>query len=181
MQNGVIQGGLPLILEALDFSACKHKDQRRKDVGASPYINHPIALAKILCIEGRIEDSTTICAALLHDTLEDTETTPGELTERFGPVICSIVQEVTDNKTLSQPERKKLQIEHAKFISPKAQLVKLADKIANLRDLADASPVGWDVERRREYFDWANSVINQLRGRHEGLERLFDAAYAKKP
>jgi len=147
MQNGVIQSGLPLILEALDFSAYKHKDQRRKDVGASPYINHSIALAKILCIEGRIEDSTTVCAALLHDTLEDTETTPGELIERFGPVICSIVQEVTDDKSLSQPERKKLQIEHAKSISPKAQLVKLADKIANLRDLADASPVGWDVER----------------------------------
>lgn len=181
MENGVPQSGLPLIFEALDFAAHKHKDQRRKDADASPYINHSIAVAKILSVKGRIEEVTTLCAAILHDTLEDTETTAEELAARFGTVICSIVQEVTDDQQLPKIERKRLQVQQAKLISPRAQLVELADKIANLRDMADAPPAQWNLERRREYFDWAKSVIDEIRGRHKGLERLFDATYARKP
>ncbi|MCC7410822.1 MAG: phosphohydrolase, partial [Gammaproteobacteria bacterium] len=62
-----------------------------------------------------------------------------------------------------------------------ARLVKLADKICNLRDMTDAPPSDWDLGRRREYFDWARAVIDRVRGTHAGLERLFDAAFARRP
>ena len=101
---------LKLLLQALAFSAHKHKDQRRKDVDSSPYINHPISLASILCNEGHVTDIDVICGALLHDTVEDTDTTAAELEDRFGPIIRDIVMDVTDDKTLDKPDRKRLQI-----------------------------------------------------------------------
>ncbi len=173
--------GLPLLLKALAFAAHKHRDQRRKDAEASPYINHPIALADVLVNEGGIVDPEILCAALLHDTVEDTATTPEELVDAFGPRIARIVAEVTDDKSLSKAERKRLQVEHAATISAEAKLVKLADKICNLRDVAQRPPSGWDLARRREYFDWAKSVVDRLRGAHVRLEAAFDAAYAKRP
>src|SRR5262249_55855510 len=105
--------GLPLIVRALEFAANKHRDQRRKDAQASPYINHPIALANVLVHEGQVSDPTVLSAALLHDTVEDTQTTAAELREVFGEKIASIVLEVTDDKNLLKAERKRLQIEHA--------------------------------------------------------------------
>lgn len=172
---------LKLLLKALAFAADKHKDQRRKDVAASPYINHPIALASILCNEGHVTDIDIICAALLHDTLEDTDTGPQELTTEFGAQIAAIVMAVSDDKTLPKAERKRLQIEHAAQASDQAKRVKLADKIANLRDMVDHPPAGWSVERRREYFDWAKAVIDRVRGVDPALEQLFDMAYAQRP
>ncbi len=172
---------LGLLLKALAFAAHKHRDQRRKDAQASPYINHPIALADVLVNEGGIEDAAVLCAALLHDTVEDTATTPAELREAFGERIARIVAEVTDDKALPKAERKRLQVEHAASISREAKLVKLADKICNLRDVATRPPSGWDLARRREYFDWAKSVVDRLRGAHAGLEAAFDAAYARRP
>ena len=118
-----------LIMHALSFAAHKHRDQRRKDVDASPYINHPISLADILTNEGGISDVDVICAALLHDTIEDTDTTTEELEAAFGTVITLIVVEVSDDTSLPRLERKRLQIEHAAHASDKAKLVKLADKI----------------------------------------------------
>jgi len=144
---------LKLLLQALAFSAHKHKDQRRKDVDSSPYINHPISLASILCNEGHVTDIDVICGALLHDTVEDTDTTAAELEDRFGPIIRDIVMDVTDDKTLDKPDRKRLQIEHAAHISEQAKLVKLADKISNLRDVAENPPPAWSLERRQGYFD----------------------------
>lgn len=172
---------LKLLLKALTFAAYKHKDQRRKDVEASPYINHPISLSNILVNEGHITDVEVICGALLHDTVEDTQTTAEELEAEFGKTIRDIVMEVTDDKTLPKAERKTKQIEHAAHASDQAKLVKLADKISNLRDVADNPPPEWLVERRQEYFDWAKAVIDQLRGVHLGLEDVFDAAYTKRP
>lgn len=172
---------LKQLLKALSFAAHKHKDQRRKDVEASPYINHPISLANILCNEGHITDINVICGALLHDTVEDTDTTPEELAAEFGDTICDIVMDVTDNKLLTKQERKQQQIEHAAHASAQAKLVKLADKISNLRDVADSSPPSWSLERRQEYFDWAKKVIDQVRGVHPGLEQIFDEAYTKRP
>jgi guanosine-3',5'-bis(diphosphate) 3'-pyrophosphohydrolase len=172
---------LKLIMQALSFAAHKHRDQRRKDVDASPYINHPISLANILTNEGGISDVEVICAALLHDTIEDTDTTAEELGQVFGLVIQSIVVEVSDDTTLPRVDRKRLQIEHAAHASDKAKLVKLADKISNLRDVAVNPPENWSLERRQEYFDWAKQVIDQLRGVHPRLETLFDQAYAAKP
>ena len=171
---------LPVILDALAFAAHKHRDQRRKDASASPYIHHPIALAKLLADTG-VTDPAVLCAALLHDTLEDTQTMHEELHDRFGEEVASIVAEVTDDKTLPKGERKRLQVEHAAGISAKAKLVKIADKVANLRDIAESPPADWSTERKREYFDWAKAVVDQVRGTLPELEAAFDAAYAARP
>src|SRR5688572_5276428 len=176
-----MKSGLALLLKALAFAAHKHRDQRRKDAEASPYINHPIALADVLVNEGGVSDVEVLCAALLHDTVEDTDTTPQELEREFGPRIARIVAEVTDDQALPKAERKRLQVEHAPALSPEAKLVKLADKICNLRDVVHRPPAKWDSQRRREYFDWAKRVVDGVRGAHQGLETAFDAAYAKKP
>jgi len=176
-----IDAGLPLILKALEFAALKHRDQRRKDALASPYINHPIALANVLTREGGVSDPVVLAAALLHDTVEDTQTTPAELRETFGDRIAGIVEEVTDDKNLPKTERKRLQVERAAHISREAKLVKLADKICNVRDVANHPPAKWDLTRRREYFEWAKAVVDRMRGMHPELERKFDEAYALKP
>jgi guanosine-3',5'-bis(diphosphate) 3'-pyrophosphohydrolase len=172
---------LRCILRALAFAAHKHRDQRRKDTAASPYINHPIALASVLCNEAQVTDVAVICGALLHDTLEDTDTTPAELESTFGAAIRDIVLEVSDDKTLTKSQRKQLQIDHAPDLSDEAKLVKLADKICNLRDVADHPPANWDLARRREYFDWAKRVVDRLRGVHPRLEAIFDEAYGRRP
>ena|SRR5687768_14299272 len=172
---------LDAIFDALQFAAHKHRDQRRKDPEASPYINHPIALANILWASGGIHDLDVICAALLHDTVEDTETTEAELVARFGKKVASIVMEVTDDKRLVKTERKQLQIDHAPHLSREAKLVKLADKIANVRDVASSPPANWPLERRREYFDWAKRVVDGLRGVNAKLEALFDEAHRLRP
>lgn len=169
------------LIKAADFAALKHRMQRRKDAEASPYINHPLALARVLKLEAGVADTDVLIAAILHDTVEDTQTTVEELGREFGPAIASIVAEVTDDKRLPKPERKRLQVENAAHSSPQARLVKLADKICNLRDVRDAPPAQWPLERRRGYFEWARSVIDGIRGTHPVLERLFDEAYAAKP
>ena len=164
---------LSLLFKALAFSAEKHTKQRRKDIEESPYINHPIALANILA-QRWVIDENVLCAAILHDTLEDTETTADELREHFGEKITSIVLEVTDDKNLEKSVRKQKQVEHAASISHEAKLVKLSDKIANITDIINTPPVDWSNDRKRDYFDWAKAVVDNLRGSHQGLEKDFD-------
>jgi guanosine-3',5'-bis(diphosphate) 3'-pyrophosphohydrolase len=176
-----MKGELALLLKALAFAARKHRDQRRKDAQASPYINHPIALADVLVNEAGVTDVEVLCAALLHDTIEDTETTPEELEREFGREIASIVLELTDNRMLKKGTRKRMQIAHAASASREAKLVKLADKICNLRDVNASPPAHWDLGRRREYFDWAKSVVDRLRGANPRLDAAFDRAYAQRP
>ena len=168
-------------VRVLAFASRKHSQQRRKDADASPYINHPIALVSILAVEAGINDCDTLCAALLHDTIEDTDTSVEELVETFGGPVASLVQEVTDDKRLPKAERKLLQVEHAAHLSPKARSVKLADKIANLRDVADSPPVNWPLARRQEYFDWAKQVVDQIPDPPAGLLSLFTAIYGRRP
>jgi guanosine-3',5'-bis(diphosphate) 3'-pyrophosphohydrolase len=168
------------VLRAAAFAAEKHRKQRRKDVEASPYINHPIQLAYIL-VQADIEDPIVLAAALLHDTVEDTQTTLDELEIVFGYEIARIVAECTDDKQLDKLERKQAQVDHAAKLSPRAKLVKLADKIANVSDIDGAPPAGWSVERKREYFDWAKRVVDRMRGANAALEARFDAEYAKRP
>ena len=165
---------LSLVFKAFKFAAHKHRDQRRKDEPASPYINHLIVVAEILWEVGKIRDIHTLVAGILHDTIEDTATFPEDLEEEFGKEICSIVKEVTDDKKLPKEVRKQLQIRHAGGKSFEARQVKLADKISNIRDLIESPPVHWSLTRRLEYVDWAERVINELRGTNEGLERHFD-------
>jgi len=170
-----------LLIDALAFAALKHRDQRRKDPEASPYINHPIALARVLSVEAGLNDGKLLAAAVLHDTLEDTQTTFEELRERFGKTVASVVREVSDDRTLTQAERKRLQVEHAPHLTHRARLVKFADKICNLRDIAANPPRDWTLQRRREYFDWAKAVIDRIRGTDRKLEKLFDEAFAGRP
>ena len=176
-----MKGELALLLKALAFAAHKHREQRRKDAEASPYINHPIALANVLVNEGGVSDIEVLCAALLHDTVEDTATTHLELVDAFGSRIARIVAEVTDDQALPKVERKHLQVEHAPRLSREAKLVKLADKLCNLRDVAERPPARWDLARRREYFEWARQVVDGLRGVHPRLEAAFDKAYGGRP
>jgi GTP diphosphokinase / guanosine-3',5'-bis(diphosphate) 3'-diphosphatase len=170
-----------LVLRALAFAAHKHRDQRRKGAEASPYINHPISVANVLVNEAGVDDLVVVCAALLHDTLEDTLTSAAELEGQFGAQITRIVQEVSDDKALSKEARKRMQVEHAPHLSTRAKLVKLADKTCNLRDMAVQPPANWSLERKRAYYDWARDVVAGLRGVSPTLERAFDDAYALRP
>ena len=170
---------LAIFVKAVDFAARKHRFQRRKDEQASPYINHPIAVANVLANKAGITDPVTLCAAVLHDTIEDTETTTGELEETFGAQITQIVVEVTDDKSLPKEVRKQLQIEHAPQLSGQAKTIKLADKICNLSDTLEQPPVGWSLSRSREYFEWAKNVIDGIRGTNPALEAIFDQIYAR--
>ena len=172
---------LPKIIAAIRFAADKHRDQRRKDKSATPYINHPIEVAELLVNEGHIDDESVIIAAILHDTVEDTETSLVEISNLFGPEIASIVGEVTDDKLLSKEDRKRKQVESASVASDAAKLVKLCDKICNIRDMQNHPPADWSIERRFEYFQWAKSVVDELRGINKSLEDLFDMYYQQGP
>ncbi|XP_012276770.1 guanosine-3',5'-bis(diphosphate) 3'-pyrophosphohydrolase MESH1 [Orussus abietinus] len=169
---------LALILKCADFAAKKHSKQRRKDVEQTPYINHPIGVANILIEEGGINNPIVLASALLHDTVEDTETTFEEIEINFGSAVAKIVKEVTDDKTLEKEERKRLQIQNSPKKSHEAKLVTLADKVYNLRDLQRATPVGWTYTRVREYFKWAEAVINGCRGTNAKLETAIDVIFA---
>lgn len=170
------------LIAAADFAAHKHRHQRRKgeeDTGDIPYVNHPIRVAKILSNEGGVEDVAILMAALLHDTVEDTETSPEELVSHFGEEVKSLVLEVTDDKSQPKAVRKQHQIDHAPHLTDKAKQLKIADKIANLRDLLETPP-NWTLERKQTYFDWAHKVVAGARGINPKLEAAFDAAYGRK-
>jgi len=164
---------ISLIFKALSFSADKHQHQRRKNEDATPYINHLITVGHILTDIGDVHDIPTLIAGILHDTLEDTDTAPVELEREFGAQVRSIVEEVTDDKSLPKQVRKQLQIEHASGASFEARCVKLADKIANLQDLADSPPATWSLQRKIEYVDWSEAVVHELRGTNAKLEAHF--------
>ncbi|WP_300341648.1 HD domain-containing protein [Accumulibacter sp.] len=168
-----------VFVKAVAFAADKHRTQRRKDADASPYINHPIALANVLANEGGVTDVLVLSAAVLHDTIEDTNTTAEELTAIFGAKITATVLDVTDDKSLDKHVRKQRQIEHAPHISKEAKLVKLADKICNLRDILASPPADWSPERKQGYFDWAAKVVAGVRGVHPELEAVFDGLLAR--
>jgi GTP diphosphokinase / guanosine-3',5'-bis(diphosphate) 3'-diphosphatase len=161
------------LLQAISFSAKKHRFQKRKGIDGEPYINHPIEVANILANVGKVTDFNILTAAVLHDTVEDTETTAEELTNLFGEKVCGIVLEVTDDKSLPKHERKLLQIEHSPHLSIEAKQVKLADKISNVSDVLN-NPPDWTEERKREYVVWAKKVVAGLRGVNAELDELFD-------
>ena len=163
------------LLGAARFAADRHRDQRRKDIKSSPYINHVLSVAEVLTRHG-IEDISTLQAALLHDTIEDTETHPDELDHLFGAEVLSVVLEVTDDKSLHKDERKRLQIEKSPHLSDRAKLVKLGDMISNVTDVGANPPADWSLERRIEYLDWTEQVVHGCRGVHEWLEGQYDMA-----
>jgi guanosine-3',5'-bis(diphosphate) 3'-pyrophosphohydrolase len=132
----------------------------------------------VLAIEGGVTDVTTLMAAVLHDTIEDTDTTLGELAAHFGAEVAAVVAEVTDDRRLPREMRKQLQIERAARASTRARLVKLGDKICNVRDVTESPPADWSLERRRAYLDWTEEVVAGCRGCSPRLEALYDRVAA---
>ena len=124
-------------------------------------------------------DTNLIIAALLHDTVEDAGVMKDELVERFGGDVADLVMEVTDDKSLPKAERKRLQIVHASQISGRAQVIKLADKISNLRGIIASPPADWSGERKREYFEWAKQVVNGLSAPNPMLKAEFERLYGQ--
>ena len=163
-----------LLLKAIKFAAEKHRYQKRKDKGKTPYINHPINVANMLAVEGEEKDINLLIAALLHDTLEDTKTKPEEIEKEFGPEVLSIIKEVTDNKKYPSPVRKKLQVKNAHKISESAKKIKIADKICNIRDIITIPPQYWTRRRKIEYVEWTEQLVNEVRGVNRNLENLYD-------
>ncbi len=163
-----------VLLKALKFSAEKHRHQRRKDREASPYINHPIEVAELLLRVGQVQDPDIVTAAILHDTIEDTDTKPEEIEQLFGGKVLSLVEEVTDDKSLPKEVRKERQIETAPHKSEGAKQIKIADKISNLRDIVYSPPAKWSDERKLDYVNWSERVVAGLRGVNPALEKLYD-------
>lgn len=168
--------GAARLLRAATLAAEKHRDQRRKDADSSPYINHPLAVACVLACEAGIVDEDLLVAALLHDTVEDTNTTFDEIEQLFGTAVRQLVAEVTDDKSLAKGERKALQIEHARHASPRAKQLKIADKISNIRDITHRPPKSWAAPRKSEYLEWAEQVVSGCRGINPALDEAFDTA-----
>jgi guanosine-3',5'-bis(diphosphate) 3'-pyrophosphohydrolase len=164
------------LFSSIAFAADKHRRQRRKDADATPYINHPIAVATVLAVEGDVADEAALLCAILHDTVEDTDTSFSELAQRFGQEVADLVRELTDDKSLKKSEQKRIQIEHATQRSSRARLIKIADKICNVRDITVSPPTDWPLERRREYLAWSEKVVDGCRGVNPQLDQAFDQA-----
>ena len=168
---------IAILSKTINFAADKHKDQRRKDATKAPYINHPIAVMNFIANIGQVTDLSILQAAVLHDTVEDTNTTLDEIESLFGAAVANIVKEVTDDKKLPKAERKRLQVANASKKSYGAKIVKLADKLSNLRDLLSSKPESWTVERIHGYFTWAHYVTDEMRGTNEFLEAELEKVF----
>lgn len=168
------------ILRAAHFAASVHATHKRKGAQAEPYVNHVLEVARILAENGAPEEA--ILAGLLHDTVEDSDNDPEPITHarlvaEFGETVARIVAEATDDKSLPKETRKALQVKHAPQTSDAAKMLKLADKISNLRAITASPPANWDHARRVEYVGWAGRVAAGLKGANPALDALFDATY----
>lgn len=166
------------ILGAALFAAEKHAGQRRKGRAAEPYINHLIEVAGLIAGSSAELDVGLVMAGLLHDTIEDTGVTAAELEKRFGSDVTELVLEATDDKSLPKEVRKALQVTNAPTRSPRAQTLKLADKISNMRALLTSPPAEWSAERKRQYFEWAKQVVDGFTAPNAALKAEFDQTYA---
>src|SRR4051812_40679587 len=162
------------LLRACSFAALKHRDQRRKGNHQAPYINHPIEVATLIATVGGVNDVGVLQAAILHDTIEDTDATPEEITREFGADVCALVLEMTDDMSMPSVQRKQHQLQRAPSLTRRAKLIKIADKIANVGDIARHPPSDWTRERRERYFTWTEQVVDVCRGTNEALERCYD-------
>src|ERR1019366_2859811 len=169
--------GVQAVLKAAHFAAQKHAGQRRKGTAAEPYINHLLEVAELGSSAPADPDIDLVIAALLHDTVEDAGVPKEVLVEAFGSDVADLVMEVTDEKSLPKAERKRLQIVQASQISVRAQAIKLADKISNLRGILASPPADWSGERKREYFEWAKQVVDCLSAPNQMLKAEFERLY----
>src|SRR6516225_9145145 len=174
--EGNQMAGLVAVLRAADATAHWHVNQRRKGAAQEPYVTHLIEVAMLVAEATAGADPNLIVAALLHDTIEDQGVTREEIAAQFNDDVAGLVCEVTDDKQLPKAERKRLQIKHAPKLTPRAKILKLADKISNLRSLATSPPADWPMQRRSDYVIWTTEVVQGLRGTSGLLEQEFDRA-----
>lgn len=167
-----------VLFRAAHFAAEKHRNQRRKDEDALPYINHPLAVASVLAAEAGVVEEALLVAALLHDTIEDTETSLQELEKEFGKDIARLVEEVTEDKSIPKEERKRRQVERVSQSSKMAKQLMLADKICNIRDITINSPIDWSLEKKADYLEWTIKVVRGCRGVNPRLDNLYDVTLA---
>ena len=152
--------------EALAFATKKHDGQMRKD-GVTPYIVHPIGVADLVA-EYSQDDTyldTMIVAALLHDTLEDTDTSYDELWEKFGDSVADIVDELTSDKEeckrIGKGKYLKIKMQN---MSEEALTIKIADRLYNMRDVACMKP-----EKIQQFIDQNEEIISWLRHNRANL------------
>lgn len=165
------------LIRAIDFVARKHSLQRRKGSLREPYVNHVIEVSCLLAEACRGDDLTLIIGGVLHDTVEDTGTSVEELRNLFGDEVAELVEEVTDDRSLSRSTRRELQVRNARRKSERARMIKIADKTSNLRSLLFSPPQGWDRARKTEYAEWARTVVQECRGVSPELEGQFASTY----
>jgi guanosine-3',5'-bis(diphosphate) 3'-pyrophosphohydrolase len=166
--------GLRLVSEAADLAARRHTGQQRKGRGNEPYVNHLAEVANLLSIATEGKDAELVAAGWLHDTIEDTETTHQELAKTFGERVAALVVEVTDDMTLPKDERRRRQIIDAPRKSPGAKLIKIADKISNIRARIVPQPNQDERDDLIDYLAWAEKVVAGCRGSNAVLDRMFD-------
>lgn len=164
------------ICSGINFAAEKHRLQTRKNKEKTPYISHPIGVAYNLMQVGEVRDSSIIIGALLHDTIEDTQTTFEEIEAKFGAPVANLVKEVTDDKSLAQEARKRLQVINAAHKSPGAAQIKLADNLCNLNDLFKNPPADWSQARIDRYYEWSRSVVDRLPKANGNLHKAVESA-----
>jgi len=168
--------GLRLVSEAAELAARRHSGQQRKGHEDEPYINHLAEVASLLA--AATDDAELVAAGWLHDTIEDTDTSRDELAERFGARVADMVEEVTDDMTLAKSERRRRQVIDAPKKSPGAKLIKIADKISNIRARIFFEPDIAQQEELTDYLAWAEQVVAGCRGVNARLDALFDEAVA---
>jgi (p)ppGpp synthase/HD superfamily hydrolase len=163
------------VLKAAEAASNWHSGQKRKGEAGEPYINHLIEVARLVAEATNGQDPHLVAAAFLHDAVEDQDVTLSQVASMFGDDVAALVGEVTDDRSLPKAERKRLQVEHAPHMSARAKILKLADKISNVRTVGVNPPSDWPLERRREYVGWARLVVAGLGEASPRLQELFEA------
>lgn len=163
--------------KAIVFAAQCHSGQYRKD-GKTPYINHPLEVMNLVVTHVENPGTEMLIAAVLHDVVEDTNVTGSEIKHMFGAHVARLVAELTDDKTLTKEERKRVQLSEVHDLSDEGKLLRLCDKICNVYDILYAPPGDWDMKRRMDYLIWAKAVVDKIRGTHKVLEVRFDELFA---
>jgi len=166
--------GLRLVSEAADLAARRHSGMQQKGRGNEPYINHLAEVANLLSIATEGADAELVAAGWLHDAIEDTETTHRELAEKFGERVAALVVEVTDDVALPKDERRRRQVLEAPRKSAGAKLIKMADKISNIRARILPRPNQAERDDLIDYVAWAEQVVGGCRGVNAVLDRTFD-------
>lgn len=165
---------------AASYAAKCHRNQTRKNKQRDPYINHPLSVASFLCNAG-IEDEEILCAAVLHDVVEDTDGSLQHIEDTFGEGVALMVSQVTDDKSLKKSDIKRAQLLKVKdpSFTMGAAVIKLADKYDNLSNLKEDPPTTWSPETIKGYTYWSFAVVNSLKGVSTVIDELFKPLFEK--